>query len=265
MELKLYYLPGNNISRKFFEILSPIYHKLQHRVNFSPHIVSFSYKSEEYSVDNCLSKGKYCAFPGIRDEFTGQNILMEGLRQKCVYKASVSNYFIYMNYFYKNCRTSMKFDCSKKVISSYTSLDPIDIFKCVVKSFHSVEDDLYSNDNDLLSSDQQELQEIQTNNFPNFFINGVLYEGTLSKNDLLLALCSSLHDEEKSCTELSMEDEDFLNETHIVVIHIFIFFFLILIMIYICKEIAKQKHKEEFQKQVNKFIGQYNIIKDHNA
>jgi hypothetical protein len=102
--------------------------KFGDQVIFTPYYVV--YQDPYYTVENprnninCLSKGAYCYFPKqttiIQD---GQKILMEDLRQKCMFKLSkeksTSLYYEYMRTFSHECiisRKSLSEMCSKSTL-----------------------------------------------------------------------------------------------------------------------------------------------------
>ena len=83
------------------------------QVKFEPIYVTHQHPSymdgETKRQMNCVSKGKYCYFP---KETTitqnGQVILIEDIRQKCLFNSNnslkrISNYFSYMKAFYDKC------------------------------------------------------------------------------------------------------------------------------------------------------------------
>ena len=62
---------------------------LKEKILFEPILITFSSESEEFKINNCVSRGKYCAFDiGGNGDINGKMIVYESLRQKCIYKSS---------------------------------------------------------------------------------------------------------------------------------------------------------------------------------
>jgi len=55
---------------------------------FEPHIVTWACTScdSEFKKKECLSNGRYCAMNHKGTYIQGKDILMEDLREKCLYK-----------------------------------------------------------------------------------------------------------------------------------------------------------------------------------
>ncbi len=88
--------------------------RLKDKIIFEPIMVTFASKSEEYAKENCVFKGGYCLMdPEHSDHIKGIDVIMESLRQKCMYKANVEGYFEYMGAFYSKCYHSFTERCSK--------------------------------------------------------------------------------------------------------------------------------------------------------
>ena len=111
IEFKLFF---SSSELKAYELISNMtkkYDKLFEHINFIP--IYITHQSPTYNPENpvkelnCVSKGKYCYFP---KETTivpdGEKILIESLRQKCMFiknEGKIDKYFDYMNKFYSHC------------------------------------------------------------------------------------------------------------------------------------------------------------------
>ena len=255
-------MPSVEYAHKFITVLEQVYAKLKDRILFEPHIVTFASKSPEFSAHNCVSGGAYCAFePHAESSASGRDVLLEGLRQKCVYKASVPEYFTYMDAFFKDCAKVMSEECSRKALRK-TRLDWAQVQKCVADSFHGVKDIAFLNDNEVLADEREKFKKLGTASFPNIFINNVLYKGSLSHFDVLLSLCSALHDETEECRNLDFDSADDISILHLVAAHFLIFFFGILVLAYVCRRIAKRQYLRDLNKAVDKYVTEYSAIKE---
>lgn len=183
-------------SRKFVEQIREVFKKLGERILFEPHIVSFGSQSDEFMVNNCISNGKYCAFNmESNSSVTGLKILQESLRQKCIFMNSVSKYFDYMGLFYDKCFEKFDLDCSTQQFSQL-KIDPALIDKCVKDSFQN--NDLQG-ENTLLMQDRDNQRKLNLNYFPNIYIDGAIYKGSLDATDLFLSICSSINNQVQEC------------------------------------------------------------------
>ena len=186
--------------------------KFGEQIKFTPYYVVHKnpYYVEEnpQSNINCLSRGVYCYFPKettIIQE--GQKILMEDIRQKCMYKLSneKSNsnkllYFDYMNQFYKQCINSdiITFNkiCSKSTLEklgySENYLD-----KCVADSFGISTYELSSpstidKDNEILKEEYDEILKYKLTSFPAIVINDKVLDGAIKQEGIIKYLCNNV-------------------------------------------------------------------------
>ena len=106
-----------------------------------------AFLNEDNLIDtkNCVSKGKYCYFPKettiIKD---GKQIILENLRQKCIYNISmknknINNYFNYIRTFYTQCLIREKIPdftdkCAKNSLN-YLGYSVEEVDRCMADSF----------------------------------------------------------------------------------------------------------------------------------
>lgn len=255
-------MPSSEYSHRFIGSLGEVYAKLKDRMIFEPHVVTFSSKSNEYISNNCIAHGKYCAFdPDNEGPITGRDVLMEALRQKCIYKAGINQYFYYMSLFYDECITKFTEECSKRLIWK-SGIDSNDIISCVNNSFHKVNANLADNENDLLAEEKDKVKKLNITNFPNVYINNLLYHGTLAPYDLLLSMCSSLNDESQECRNLGFDSTSKAEIFLIIAIHLSIFVVGVAIMATVCKKLAKKRYEKDLNTVVNRYVSEYSSIKE---
>jgi len=260
VQIDFYYVPSYEYSSQFVDMLQIVYDKLKDKILFEPSIVTFKSKSEEFKNTNCISDGKYCAFdPDNEGPITGRDVILESLRQKCVYKIGISQYFSYMQLFYAYCMFDFSEECSRGLIERL-GLDPFDVLSCVDNSFLATNNQKYSNDNTILAEERDKQRKAGLNSFPNIYINDVLYQGTLSYYDLLLSICSSLNDITMNCRNLDFEDTDY-NILTIIMLHVGIYIACVILLAFICKKIAKRRYEKELNKAVNKYVTEYSVLK----
>lgn len=86
----------------------------------SPHFVYWECrKCEKAFVDrNCFANGKYCSFD-VSDKFSGQQIILENLRQKCIHKIAYDgglrrrrDFWGYVAGVHSECGSTVTEECS---------------------------------------------------------------------------------------------------------------------------------------------------------
>lgn len=254
-------MPSYEYSAQFIDMLQVVYEKLKDRILFEPSIVTFSSKSEDFKANNCVSDGKYCAFdPDNEGPITGRDVVLEAIRQKCIYKISIDNYFNYMQLFYGYCLFDFSEGCSKGLIEKL-NIEPTDVFSCLDNSFLVSNNDKYSNDNTILSDEREKQRKAGLNNFPNIYINDVVYQGTLAYYDLLLSVCSGLHDITMNCRNLDFDDVDY-NVPTIILLYVGIYSACLTVLAFLCRKIAKRRYEKELNNTVNKYVTEYTVLKN---
>ena len=109
-----------------------------------PHLISFSdfqySPNETKNRENCLGFGKYCSEPIKEKGITSENIIMENIRQMCVFNVGrTTNQELYLKYmlkFHDWCRDlDFTEKCSDNILSLEMKNDMDEIQKCVKNSF----------------------------------------------------------------------------------------------------------------------------------
>ena len=208
-ELRGYQLINNitKILKKFSDVdFIPIY--VTHQ---SP-----SYDPENPKRElNCVSKGKYCYFPKettiVQD---GQKILMESLRQKCMYLKNEENkkyYYEYLDNFYKNCldldSQNIKFNerCAKQTLDSLgypiTYLD-----ECMAESFgvnRLLSSTYIDNENTIFKKDYDEILKYKLTSFPAIIIDDKPLTGIINEMKIIASLCNTVSNKPDFCSYLT--------------------------------------------------------------
>ena len=204
-ELKAYELINNitKYSNHFYDYVDfiPIY-----VIHQSP-----SYNPQKAMRElNCVSKGKYCYFP---KETTitqdGQRILIESLRQKCMFlksKEKLKYYYEYLNIFYNNClnKDNPKFNerCAKQTLDNMGyAVDYLD--ECVAKSFgvNSLLSTSYiDNENTIFKKDYDEILKYKLSSFPAVIIDDKPLKGKINPNKIMINICNSFSAKPDFCS-----------------------------------------------------------------
>ena len=204
-ELKAYQLINN---------LTKYTDKFNSQVDFTP--IYVIHQSPQYDPQkatrqlNCVTKGKYCYFPKettiIQD---GQRILIESLRQKCMFKKAKDgkeSFYEYLQNFYKNCLlyTPPKFNerCSKQTLDSLGY--PVSYLDgCIAESFgvNSLLSSSYiDNENSIFKAEYDEILKYKLTSFPAVVINDKPLEGIIKENKVMEALCNAVNEKPDFCS-----------------------------------------------------------------
>ena len=238
-ELKAYELFNN-----FYQYL----YKFGEQVNFIPnyvvHRAPFYDPENPIRVVNCISKGRYCYFP---KETTitkdGQAIIMEDLRQKCLYDITKKNnnineYFNYLRVFHSEClikSNEIKFNdaCAKDVLR-YLGLSVTDVDACIAESFDikDLKSNSYiDNENVILRKEYDELLKYKLTTFPAVIINNKPLQGIIKETKIVNEICHLIKNKPDFCNFLIGSGESKRKKLLIyslvcllVIINIFIFF-----------------------------------------
>ena len=214
INVKFFFSSSELRAYELFNNLIQYIDKFGSQVNFMPiyvvHRAPFYDEENPIRTVNCVSKGKYCYFP---KETTitkdGQAIIMEDLRQKCLYSISRNNINAYFNYakkFHSECldKKNTKFDekCAKNVLKSLEL--PVGLIDtCMAKSF-KVKDLLSNayidNDNEILKEEYDELLKYKLTTFPSVIINNKPLNGIIKESKIINEICHLVKNKPEFCS-----------------------------------------------------------------
>ena len=262
------------------------------QIKFTPYYVVHKnpYYVEEnpQSNINCLSRGVYCYFPKettIIQE--GQKILMEDIRQKCMYKLSneKSNsnklYFEYMNEFEKQCINRDKKTLNK--ICSQTTLEKLGysenyLDKCVADSFDVSTYELSSpstidKDNKILKEEYDEILKYKITSFPAIIINDKLLNGIIKEENIIINLCNNVKIKPIFCPFftgfINIHRRRGIHTNKIIYFLIFLLIFVNISLFFMCRAYILEKINErvnsgsiDVDSRINNVINNYFALKN---
>ena len=217
VELKFFFSSSEPRAYKLIDDLTQYIDKFKNQVIFKP--IYVVHQNPYYSNENpksdplCLSRGKYCYFPKsttiIQD---GRKILMEDLRQKCIYNKNKKNIKVYYNYIKNFNSECMKKDfekfneyCSKNVLENIgLPLDYLD--KCLANSFNV--DNLLStsyvdNENNILKKEYEEILKYSLTTFPAVVINNKTLLEAINEVNIVTELCNNVKIKPDFCSYIT--------------------------------------------------------------
>jgi len=118
VEYDIWYSSNNDLVLDFIQDFQDIDKKLGKQVLMTPHFVYWECKNcgNEFISANCFSAGQYCA-TDHGNKLTGQEIILENLRQKCIHKQVYSQdkrflFFRYVTQVHDECGSYINEECS---------------------------------------------------------------------------------------------------------------------------------------------------------
>jgi hypothetical protein len=284
-EPKAYELIGNmtNYINKFGEqvIFTPYYvvHKNPYYVEENP-----------TSNLNCVSRGVYCYYPKATTiTHEGQKILMEDIRQKCMFKITkeknkdIKEYFKYLSTFAKLCinekKISLTRECSKLTLKELGySEDYLD--ECFADSFDvrpiNLNSNFYiENNNKVLEKEYNEILKYKLTSFPAIIINDKLIPGIIKELNIVIQICNEVKEKPSFCSFITgFTDEHRTQSKRRSNIIYFLMFLLIVVNIglfMMCRAYVLEKLKDridsdniDVEGRIKNIINNYFVLRNNN-
>ena len=236
--------------------------------------------------DDCLGSGKYCVRPGNLGINDGSLIVLESLKQKCIYLNAYSTnvksknilFWKYMNLFNEKCmlqneKADFEQTCSNNVISE-VGIDLNEINECVSNSFIATSSEKARSGyyktckNKLLDEDYELRKSFYISRVPSLTINGRLYEGAWRPEYVFDALCASLIKKPDVCyyeDSFQRQSEGFSRASTFVIILLVIAVNVILFLIcknFIRKRISERISSTDINTKIDTVVNSYLALKD---
>jgi len=211
----IWYTPDTENVYTFFKDFEKYQKALGDSAKMGVHFVTyphFMYKSEDKTPkDDCLGSGLYCIRPGKLGITDGRIIVLESIKQKCIYDYTLNQnkldlFWKFMIQFHDKCIENENFNevCSNNVISD-VGINSNEINDCVIKSFEGTSYEKQQpefqkvNKNNLLDNEYQLRKQFSISRVPSMIINGRLYMGNWKPDFIFDALCASLIKKPEAC------------------------------------------------------------------
>ena len=175
-------------------------------VSFTPHYVFWECPGCEhtYLQNDCYGGGKYCAVEPSNGAIKGQEIIMEDLRQKCLFsRMSEENtpekWWDYIERVHSTCYSILNEDCSQRA-HEHLQLDWAKTQQCVKSSFSrptNWEDKSVTNS--IIDKEIKYWTEFGTNIYPSIVINHRNYRGQIDALSVFNAICSAFEEPPSQC------------------------------------------------------------------
>lgn len=142
VEYDLWFTSSNDRALDFISDFKEYDRNFGNKVLMTPHYVFWkcNFCEEEYLKNDCFGGGKYCAVEPSNENIKGRDIILEDLREKCLYKKAYQSpgtryvWWSYMEYVHQNCYNVINEECSSRA-HQRLGLDFDETNKCVKESF----------------------------------------------------------------------------------------------------------------------------------
>jgi hypothetical protein len=206
VEYDVWFTSSNDRALDFITDFEEYDQKFGDKVLMTPHYVFWkcTFCEEEYLQNDCYGGGKYCAVEPSNENLKGREIILEDLRQKCLYNKLYENdstrktWWDYMRYVHTNCYSVINEDCSKSAHSKL-GLDFLETQKCVMGSFSSIDWESEKTNNTLIDSEIEYWRQYGSGIYPSIVINNRTYRGQLEPLAVFNALCSGFSEAPNMC------------------------------------------------------------------
>ena len=275
----IWYTPDIENVYTFLKDFQKYQKELGDSANLEIHFVTyphFSYDPNSNTPkEDCLGSGLYCIRPGKLGITDGSIIVIESIKQKCIYNIAYNNnkkdnFWTFMSKFYENCILKENFNqiCSNDAISS--SGIPLDMVnRCLYDSFGGTDYEKQNTQyqktskNSILDREYEIRKQYLISRVPSITINGRLYVGSWRPQFIFEAICAALIKKPEVCyAEGKFEREakgfSFMGNLFIILVVLLINVTLFLI----CKEFIKRKVSERISSanidtQINTAVNSY--------
>jgi hypothetical protein len=144
VEYDLWFTSSNDRALDFVADFKEYDRKFDDKVLMTPRYVFWkcTFCEEEYLQNDCFGGGKYCAVEPSNENIKGRDIILEDLREKCLYEKTYKDkstrqvWWEYMAFVHKNCYNVINEDCSKRA-HDRLGLNFEETKRCVSSSFSS--------------------------------------------------------------------------------------------------------------------------------
>lgn len=121
VEYDIWYSSSNDVALDFIQDFMKVDKRFGDNVLMTPRFVFWECDDcdDEFQNQHCFGGGNYCATDSGNTKLTGQEIVLEDLRQMCIYKKAYSKdstrqlYWDYIKTVHMECDNKLNEDCSK--------------------------------------------------------------------------------------------------------------------------------------------------------
>lgn len=278
VEYDFWFTSSSNRAIDFIEDFKPFEQGFEGKVDFTPHYVFWECIGcdQRYIESDCFGGGKYCAVEPSNDAIKGREIVLEDLRQKCLFKElkeqnNEQMWFDYIARVHQTCYATINEDCSFNA-HKHLNLDFDKTLKCVEDSFSQPKAKWAESTcaNSIIDAEISYWKEFGTNIYPSIVINKKTYRGQIEPLSVFNALCASFQDPPKKClktlhkepqqsvqTYLDMSEQDDLVTAGEIMVLVVALIVVNVLVVYCCRRRARREMQNAMNVQIESQVSQY--------
>ena len=270
VEYDLWFTSSNDRALDFISDFREYDEKFGSKVLFTPHYVFWKcpFCESQYLENDCFGNGKYCAVEPSNENIRGREIILEDIRQKCIYNRAYESektrviWWDYMTHVHQNCYSVINEDCSR---TAHTKLgiDFEQTMECVYGSFSSNDWAAATTNNTLIEEEIEYWKTYGTGIYPSIVINNRTYRGQLESLAVFNALCAGFANPPHMCANLLGSNQpDFMSiddgvRPAVIVGIVLVLILLNVVIVYCYRRHAKREMQGEMQMQIESAVSQY--------
>eukprot|EP01017_Pseudomicrothorax_dubius_P025019 TRINITY_DN2666_c0_g2_i4.p1 TRINITY_DN2666_c0_g2~~TRINITY_DN2666_c0_g2_i4.p1 ORF type:complete len:467 (-),score=91.83 TRINITY_DN2666_c0_g2_i4:111-1511(-) len=251
----------------FLERFRKFHNLFEGAIKIQPHYVlwyCYHCKFEgwnDQSNPNCISGGRYCApDPDDSGPASGRQVVMEDLRQMCIFEKYPALWWDYMEGFGNTCLDEFQTTCYKRVLEAVGISNDV-IEQCIKESFKG---ELVRSDNDKLEKERELFKNMNIPFWPALIINQVTYRGNLEDpEEVFDAICASFTKAPEIC-ELyyNPADPSLWHYLSLVLIAVAVFGVFLYMIVIIYKKRLRKELSKQMESHITTAVSQYVAMKD---
>ena len=269
----LWMTSSSDRSLDFIEDFAKMDQSLGDDVTFEPHYVFWECPNcdKRYIENDCYGGGRYCAVEPSNNAIKGQEIVLEDLRQKCLWnnlaaKNETQKWWEYIARVHTTCYSVVNEDCSRRAVLRVNG-GWVDVENCVKNSFTGSDWNSPDTYNTIIDSEIKYWKEFGTNIYPSVVINKKTYRGQIEPLSVYNAICAAfkdppqqclktLHREPKNAIAAALANEIDAHTVKIwdIVALVVVLILLNVVVVYLCRRRARRDMQSEMQMQIESAV-----------
>jgi uncharacterized protein YneF (UPF0154 family) len=261
----------SSVNKHAFTFLKEFYKQYQGNedlIEFIPDYHSFELNENGTLQNNthCLSGGRYCAEdPDGDGNQTGKDVLIEDIRQLCIWKQSPEQWWQYVLAFADD-KACLKLNATAiQKITTAVGINSQNIQNCYEASFEDT--DPNTADNSYLKDEKSKMSSLQTHVFPAATINDASYKGNFNHvGTVMTAICAGFYTQPDMCAYGGASDEDSSSSggaiAAIVISSVLGVVFIMSIGFYFHRRAMKREFQQEMNMKLNNLSLKYGNLQE---
>jgi len=254
---------------KFIKDFKDFYLQAQDAFDFEPHYVTWSYVSDkpkniEITYDDCLSSGRYCSpDPDHEGPLQGADVVMENLKQICIWRTSPIKWWSYIEKFEKCLSHENQKFCSELVLQDI-GLDRnglSSVKNCIESSFRGMGSDKKTIDNFILREEKDIQEDYEISTFPALFIDFQRYSINPEKpKEVMQFICEGSQKPPKICAKYSILVYNLQKEYELrknLIIFAILMFIIITFILLFYRHVSKKEMNKNMSIEISHAVSQY--------